>query len=364
MHRLGSGCRFKRIDPSLLPHPTALLHINLRRPPMHRLGSGCCFKRTVPRPRWCIADSSRTSASHADPECPSREFARRHTRAAAAALTVPPLSSVNSTQHPFGEDQLEDYLQWRGWDIKATLEEHQLDSSRYFEESAVGLISHPLTFPLTLGRFVNEEFAGSSLRKLRVCVVGARAECTLPVQYWRELLVSTMQTNMDFQIDFVGPDVPLKSSTVRTVPLDEGSEQSPVLEMRFKQSYLHQTILDELKSSKDNTPEKIKNQWDMFVLFNPGIGHPNLSKHWTPTLRYLAKTQKPILLTAHSELDSERDLKVVEQILSRNVTDEKLRYKKNPFSSRLESVDPFPLEAGQRHLTRANHSYISLTSPN
>lgn len=254
--------------------------------------------------------------------------------------------------------------------MKATLEEYELGSS--YMESAVGLVSHPLTFPLTLGRFVSQEFAGTSLRKkLRVCVVGARAEVTLPVQYWRELLVVTMNQNIDFRIDFVGPDVPLKSSTVRRVPLDEGSEHtehSLVMEMRFKQAYLHRAILDEVKSSKDNgsnTPDKIKDQWDMFVLFNPGIGHPNLAKHWTPTLKFLAKTKKPTLITAHSDLDSERDLKIVEQILSRDVAGEKLRYRKNPFSSRLESVDPSPQESGQRHMTRANHSYISIfTSPN
>ncbi|EJK74302.1 hypothetical protein THAOC_04029 [Thalassiosira oceanica] len=238
--------------------------------PMYRLGGGCCFKRFVPRrrkwPRRNIADAPRASASHADPACHSREFARRHTRAAAAALAVPPPSSACSTQvHPFENDQpttetttLEDYLQWRGWDMKATLEEYELGSS--YMESAVGLVSHPLTFPLTLGRFVSQEFAGTSLRKkLRVCVVGARAEVTLPVQYWRELLVVTMNQNIDFQIDFVGPDVPLKSSTVRRVPLVEGSEHSLVMEMRFKQAYLHRAILDEVKSSKDNgsnTPDK------------------------------------------------------------------------------------------------------------
>ena len=249
--------------------------------------------------------------------------------------------------------------------MRDTLKEHELELDSHFE-SAVGLVSHPLTFPLTLGSFVNQEFAGASTReKLRVCVVGARAECTLPVQYWRELLVVTMHQNIDFQIDFVGPDVPLKSSKVRTVPLDEHSQ---VIEMRFKRSYLHKAIFDELKSQKDNgdnTPEKIKNKWDMFVLFNPGIGHPHLAKCWTPTLKFLAKTKKPTLITAHSEIDSERDLKIVQQMLSHDVAGEKLQYKKNPFSSRLESVDPFPLEAGQRHVTRANHSYISIfTSPN
>ena len=113
-----------------------------------------------------------------------------------------------------------------------------------------------------------------------------------------------------------------------------------------------------------------------YVLFNPGIGHPNLAKGWIPTLRYVINTRRPVLITAHSRLDTERDWSVLKATLLDLGQDERLQrccghsdddgeqnpYRLNPFASRLDYEDPC-CEAAGLHLGNgkedgSNHMYV------
>ncbi len=164
-------------------------------------------------------------------------------------------------------------------------------------------------------------------------------------------------------IDFVGPDVPTQLNS-KTISLDNDgestSEQPPQnkLTMNFHSSYLHEVVLKLLKSQPESSTEEIKNVWDGYVLFNPGLGHPNLTKQWKPTLKFLIGTGKPILFTAHSTIDAERDRQVLEKLLADCDYDDKtLQYSINPYASRMKFIDPFSKD----HVLSPNHSFFLLT---
>eukprot|EP00571_Detonula_confervacea_P005956 CAMPEP_0172332128 /NCGR_PEP_ID=MMETSP1058-20130122/62281_1 /TAXON_ID=83371 /ORGANISM="Detonula confervacea, Strain CCMP 353" /LENGTH=311 /DNA_ID=CAMNT_0013049405 /DNA_START=433 /DNA_END=1368 /DNA_ORIENTATION=- len=306
------------------------------------------------------------------------------------------------------EATLEDYLRWRGWDIEGKLYEFKGDD---LVHSAVGLLSHTLTFPLTLGRHVNAISPSLSQKTgddgfnrkqhLRLCCVGARAECTLPDDYWREFLVAAMSANQAHDggderseqsfhctIDFIGPDVPshLKSKTIALIDNDRCPQQQQQqtkeyeLTMNYHTSFLHEVVLkflkssymtnnsnsDDIQSSSDRT-DQIRQFWDGFALFNPGLGHPNLAKQWKPTLKFLLGTGKPILFTAHSTIDAERDRLVLEELLvdsaDNNSRDGLVEYNVNPYASRMGFVDPFSSlgsKGTKVHIVTPNHSAFML----
>ncbi|KAL7460709.1 hypothetical protein ACHAXS_001150 [Conticribra weissflogii] len=364
---------------------------------------------------WNRPFSSTSIPSFTIEGCPHRTFAKNHPEIARKILTVPPYSftdySFASLADLSHHVSLEKYLNWRGWNIDKILSGFETTDSK-IAQSAIGLLSHPLTFPLTLGYhskfFVPQNKVTSPFsepqssnrgkkRAMRLCCVGARAECTLPDVYWREFLIMSSamirvrsidaEEHKDGEIlewifDFIGPEVPRQIKT-KTINLFDDSEdckdrhirqhqaQRPNLVMNYHASYLHDVILRLLKSipQTENRTEQIRQIWDGFVLFNPGLGHPNLEKQWKPAIEFLLSTGKPILFTAHSALDAERDALTLTEYLTReNYLDSShLRessYEDNPFSSRMKFVDPFPKAAkgncGDVHVVRPNHSVYFL----
>lgn len=120
----------------------------------------------------------------------------------------------------------------------------------------------------------------------------------------------------DWCLDFVGPDLQVSSQ-----PTNLTLGDSQLTMQRYYQGYFHDLA----------PPEK---NWDGFVLFNPGLGHPNLKEGWTETLKRLCGQQ--LWLTAHSDLDAERDAKLLREELGLDVD-----YQLNPFASRIVYQDPF-----------------------
>lgn len=338
-----------------------------------------------------------TYSSGSIENCPSRSFAMTYTDAARDVLSIPFFfgNCILELNPMLQKDEtLEDYLKWRGWDIPKILQHHKLGTDND-EQSAVGLLSHPLTFPLTLTRYVSELNFGKTVderKNIRICCVGARAECTLPDEYWQECLVTAAtnthphqleETTFHYTIDFIGPDIPkhLKSKTITLEQHPQRQHNRYELTMNYHTAFLHEVILDLLKSmhkqddGDDNTQstdrtESIRNIWDAFVLFNPGIGHPNLQKEWMPTLKFLVGTGKSILFTAHSTIDAKRDSLVIEKLLLADIdeigsslSDRHVKYTLNPYASRMGYLDPFasPSEMGDEpHIVRPNHSIFML----
>eukprot|EP00804_Cyclotella_cryptica_P004373 CCRYP_006784-RA/>CCRYP_006784-RA protein AED:0.43 eAED:0.43 QI:0/-1/0/1/-1/1/1/0/219 len=183
--------------------------------------------------------------------------------------------------------------------------------------------------------------------------------------------------NFEWIIDFVGPDVPtlMKSKSISLFN-DSELHSSPQcsLTMNYHTSFLHDLILQLLKESyarttTTNSPpnidvlEAIQQHWDGFVLFNPGLGHPNLANQWESTFKFLCKTNKPILLTAHSANDAHRDRMVIKKICEMKMRMEMGfdGYLVNPYASRMEFVDPFQTgDDDLVHVVQPNYSVLLL----
>lgn len=182
-------------------------------------------------------------------------WARENPQLARDCLSVaPPPSTTQSaavepTERTSLVDSLETYLSLRQWEVDSSIKEDEKQL-----EYAKRLVSHVLSAPLTLAQHLRSMNCASSLSRL--CCVGARAEATLPTEFWRELLfarsfmaVDDCATSM-IRLDFVGPDVQKQSPV--NLSLRQASLQ---LQWSFR-GYLHDF--------------QTKPEWDAFVLFNPG----------------------------------------------------------------------------------------------
>lgn len=279
-------------------------------------------------------------------------------------------ASVNTnTEKPFS---LNDYLKWRQWD------------SAYIDNTMTNaLISHAMTFPLTLAynahHFILPHHQQESLNmqstpsqcNIRLCCVGSRAEANLPDDYWKEFLIcsnllgnaydntnTNANATVHWTIDCVGPEVSrqMKSRQITLdIPDSNGSKNSHTsLTLNYHSGYLHNYILDMYKSSGKSIDD-ILTMFDGFILFNPGIGHPHLKKSWKPTMEFILKTKQRFIMTAHSEMDSERDRMVLYELMGFEENTDALNYTLNPFASKMSFEDPFSETV---HLVRPNYSIL------
>ena len=220
-------------------------------------------------------------------------------------------------------------------------------------------------------------------------------------------------TSLECTIDFVGPDVPHQLVT-RTIDLSLAGNDSDEatdgrrggngalyrLTMNYHPSFFHEVVLElrnksSLLGGKSGRTGEGRGvvtpplPWDGYALFNPGFGHPNLKGQWHRTLRLLLGTGKPMLITAHSEMDASRDAAVLGEMLSADAASSGVGgaygdgrfprggspwgYADNPYASRMHFVDPFPSAATSsggravggmdddcQHVVRPNHSVLFL----
>jgi hypothetical protein len=253
-------------------------------------------------------------------------WARKNADVARACLKVPPLSKQTHDCHSF--TNFEEYWQeaCRKWDFSS------VKNNPHEREWAQRLVSHVLSAPLTLAHHFP-----SQKPSLRICLVGARAEATLPLDYWREILVASNITNNDsslrWELDFCGPDVVAVQNHVTL------KHDTSTLTINWLNSgYLH-----------DMTDMPL---WDGFALFNPGLGHDHLRQGWLPTLELVLKTRKPVLLTAHSERDAHRDATLLQELL---LLGQPVTYHENAFASRITYKDPH-----DNHLIHPNLFYARI----
>ncbi|KAL3770747.1 hypothetical protein ACHAW5_001464 [Stephanodiscus triporus] len=300
--------------------------------------------------------------------CPVRSFAAAHPEAARRVLSVPAFTPPPPIEEDDGGIEfdnpivrggsLEEYLRWRGWDVGGALDSDLRDNDDAVR-SAIGLLSHPLTFPLTLGRhlagFRGREREGGRRRGggiLRLTIEMSLANSDDDIEGRRGL-------NSNFR-----------------------------LTMNYHPSFLHEVVLEFRKSSLGGELEgkgdgrMTTPPWHGYALFNPGFGHPNLKSQWGQTLKFLLRTGKPMLITAHSITDAARDRAILEETLADASSEgdgdghssrgeSSPRYAENPYASRMRFVDPFPFIAtsggramggtGDVHdVVRPNHSVLFL----
>ena len=184
-------------------------------------------------------------------------------------------------------------------------------------KAAVDLLTGGLTFPYTLAS-VGQRFGGGAGQPVRICVVGARAEASMPLPMWREALCLAGWGAL--RVDMVGPKV----SETKARDDDRGVSVVPEAAL-FHESALHRAHL-----SGSELP-------DAFVLFNPGLGEPGWDRAWAPTVHALLALRRPVLLTALSASDAEQDAAFWSVAAARegHAARAGLEYAANPWSSLL-----------------------------
>eukprot|EP00551_Chaetoceros_affinis_P004100 CAMPEP_0203683780 /NCGR_PEP_ID=MMETSP0090-20130426/47698_1 /ASSEMBLY_ACC=CAM_ASM_001088 /TAXON_ID=426623 /ORGANISM="Chaetoceros affinis, Strain CCMP159" /LENGTH=179 /DNA_ID=CAMNT_0050552935 /DNA_START=1 /DNA_END=537 /DNA_ORIENTATION=- len=136
----------------------------------------------------------------------AREILRVPTMAATTTTTT---TTANSSEGDCCTNlTLFDYLKWRKWDSVTKYANGDTAENKNDEENfktSLALLSHTLTFPLTLANHMHEfipqpsssilnpatrtnevieEEEGNNSRTLRLCCVGPRAESSLPLDKW------------------------------------------------------------------------------------------------------------------------------------------------------------------------------------
>ena len=408
---------------------------------MHTLGrvSECGPHNLTLSPRslmvWRRRQSSkaRTAAAsnRTEYEDPAFTWAKKNPLLAQDCLEQPPLlvsdlveqqlltNSLSPEQQGWPSNALERYCQSRHWNFPVSDEQQPL---------AMALVSHVLSAPLTMAQFhigildkklhqtgdgtdndQESNLISNNTRPFRWCCIGARAESTLPMDFWKEYLWlvehyyysrsnhRTFQGQkyrqpLNIQLDFVGPDIVIPPARpVANVSWNESS-----LEICWRHEGLFHDIVsstqqeDALEIKVDDSSNKLdgprKNlKYDAFLLLNPGLGHDNLIDDWKPTIELLLRLQqeqqrrdRPVIcLSAHSKLDAQRDIQILKDMYNvdlcsvhgRSAADDSSGadchpYQLNPFSSRITYRDPILVaktrndQAGVEHgdhFVRPNH---------
>ncbi|MCJ1308466.1 translational activator for mitochondrial COX1 [Agyrium rufum] len=156
--------------------------------------------------------------------------------------------------------------------------------------------------------------AGTSIKNLRptappvrIFVLGARAESSLPRDIWLQLPHIFPRATM--HIIFIGPESMANRDS--EFPLPPRTPENPfgaVVEDRLGHSLKISTFVEyyhTLHSSGAFAP--YDPYFDCFMLFHPGLGHPASSHEWADTIPQLLETKCPIICTGYTDWDMKRD---------------------------------------------------------
>lgn len=183
---------------------------------------------------------------------------------------------------------------------------------------------------------------------VRIFVLGARAESSLPRNVWAQL--SYLFLRVGFNLIFIGPEsmqnrdheLPLPKRTARN-PFGAVIESgiTPYMKISTYVDYYH--TLHRAGYFHPYDP-----YFDCFFLFHPGLGHPATSHEWEETVQQMLRTKVPIFCTGYSEWDMERDRKWVEEKFGKEV-DMMMEPGENKFRSLrwdLNDRDPSEISCG------------------
>ncbi|KAK2776534.1 translational activator for mitochondrial COX1 [Emmonsiellopsis sp. PD_33] len=183
---------------------------------------------------------------------------------------------------------------------------------------------------------------------VRIFILGARAESSLPRDVWLQL--SYMFPRSLINLIFIGPES--MANRDDEFPLPERTPANPfggIVEDRLHALMKITTYVDYFHTMHQaNTFAPYDPYFDCFMLFHPGLGHPASSHEWEETIPHLLETKVPILCTGYSEWDMQRDLKWVMDKCGGEV-DLLLEPGENKFRSLrwdLNDVDPHDVSCG------------------
>ncbi|RHZ60733.1 uncharacterized protein CDV56_104904 [Aspergillus thermomutatus] len=143
---------------------------------------------------------------------------------------------------------------------------------------------------------------------VRVFILGARAESSLPRDVWLQL--SYIFPRSLIHLIFIGPES--MANRDAEFPLPERTPENPfggIVEDRLGGQLKITTYVDYFHTMyKAQYFQPFDPYLDCFVLFHPGLGHPASSHEWEETLPQLLETKVPIITTGYTQWDMERDI--------------------------------------------------------
>lgn len=142
---------------------------------------------------------------------------------------------------------------------------------------------------------------------MRIFVLGARAESSLPRDAWVEL--AHLFPEARIHLIFIGPES--MANRDNEFPLPERTASNPfgtIMEDRVWTNMKISTIVDYYHTiHKTGHFAPYDPYFDCFMLYHPGLGHPASSHEWAETIPMLLETKLPIICTGYSQLDMQRD---------------------------------------------------------
>ena len=206
------------------------------------------------------------------------------------------------------------WLKLRGW------------SDAPEDSPAMRLISHTLTFPLTLACFAHRLSLVESPR-VAVVIAGARAEATLPAAWWREALLALGPRVRALDLHFVGPELrpaPEKATDFALGTAAGGGHRTATLRTSAHAGTLCEFMASRAAVEGLGSGGGGGEVGALVWLSNPGLGHPAVQDSWRPSLERLLRRPGwgsgsggeggrplPVLVTSHSQTDQQRDLVAV-----------------------------------------------------
>ncbi|KAI6977403.1 hypothetical protein KC337_g3886 [Hortaea werneckii] len=246
------------------------------------------------------------------------------------------------------------------------------------EERSMRQVTRLLTYPVTIGSVLHElspyglkngltaeglrslsalrytlhpprTGAGTDIKGLRpnpppvrLFILGARAESSLPREVWIQL--SHLFPRATFHLIFIGPEsMANRDSEFPLPPRTPSNPWGAIIEDRLGGQMKISTYVDyfhTLHAAQHFAP--YDPYFDAFVLFHPGLGHPASSHEWEATLPQLLATKVPVICTGYTDFDMHRDIAWVEE-KSRGEADVLLHPQENRFRSLrwdLNDLDP------------------------
>ncbi|KAL7939031.1 zinc-finger of mitochondrial splicing suppressor 51 domain-containing protein [Trichoderma chlorosporum] len=183
---------------------------------------------------------------------------------------------------------------------------------------------------------------------VRIFILGARAESSLPRPIWVQLAHLFPESRL--HLIFVGPES--MANRDDEFPLPERTPSNPfgtVVEDRVWYNMKISTIVDYYHTiHKTGHFAPYDPYFDCFMLFHPGLGHPASSHDWEETLPLLLETKVPIISTGYTQVDLDRDVEWVKK-KSGGEFDILLQPGENTFRSLrwdLDDMDPQDISCG------------------
>lgn len=196
----------------------------------------------------------------------------------------------------------------------------------------------------------DKDIAGLRLHAppVRIFVLGARAESSLPREVWLQL--THLFPRAQLNIIFIGPEAMANRDS--EFPLPPRTAANPfggLVEDRLGPQLKITTFVDYFHNMhRTGFFAPYDPYFDCFVLFHPGLGHPASAHEWADTLPQLLETKLPVICTGYSEWDMRRDRDWVMQQAA-GEADLLLEPGENRFRSLrwdLNDVDPHDVSCG------------------